>query len=1132
MDANEIARQRGAQLHVEAVARGHDPWAAYKFACAEAERREIGVESTAPDAVQLDGARAVFIPRDRLILHENVGSSFEQAFLVAHEIGHVELGDNPDDGEGVVEIDPARVSEPSLVGIDRVVDYGRKQRREVQMDLFAREFLLPRSVVRRLHIENGLTASDIATRLGAPFEVVAQQLFDALLLPDVAETAEPPKKEYPPNDLQRIASSHRGKAYLLEAGPGTGKTQTLTLRVQGLLADGVDPRRILVLTFSNKAAGEMAERIGRNHKDAAAAMWIGTFHAFGLDFVRRFYSELGLPKDPRMMDRTEAVELLEEEFPRLGLVHYRNIYDPTQTISNMLSAISRAKDEVVDETQYAALAEEMRRKAKTTDEVEAAERAFEVSRVYAAYEKIKRKAACIDFGDLVSLPVRLLESVPSIRKHFENLYEHVLVDEYQDVNRSSIRLLAALRGDGDNLWVVGDVKQSIFRFRGASSFNMPRFGKSDFVGGKRGRLKRNYRSVGEIVDAFSSFAVGMKVGDGESGLEADRDNSGNRPELRLMPEGDQQTGAVADAIEEMRKAGHTYRDQAVLCTGNEKLSTMALELERVGIPVLFLGSLFERPEVKDLFALLTILTDSRAMGLVRVACWPEFEMPMADVAALLEHLRESNGNPGEWLNNQEQLPHLSGDGQRGVATLSTALAGFDRQSQPWKILATILLDRTRIAAQIGASVSIADRTRGIAIWQLMNFIRGQPAGSGLPITRLLDRVRRLLRLGDDRDLRQLPSTAQGIDAVRLMTIHGAKGLEFPVIHIPGMNADTIPRTATPPACLPPDGMIEGGEGSALEVFRAGQAEEQECLFFVAVSRARDRLVLYAPTKKGGRQSRPSPFLEKLGLGLLQKSIGVQRPVPPPAEAADIQLSIDGGMRFDGHQLALYESCPRRFFYTHVLRVGGRRTATLFMQMHEAVRVVFQSVIAGEVTTGGETLSQKVSEEFARMGLVEHGYEAEYKALAMAMLRYFVSTREKHRVEAPAAFILNFGGEQIIVLPDDVLVRSDGSRVFRKIRTGHSRSTEIEDVAAAAFVMAIRQAFPDAEIELVHLSDETATPVSLTRKKLENRREKIAEFLAAMRRGRFPANPSGYACPGCPAFFICGPTPAGVLPKKF
>ncbi|HEY3789583.1 MAG TPA: UvrD-helicase domain-containing protein, partial [Urbifossiella sp.] len=646
-------------------------------------------------AVQLDGARAVFIPRDRLILHENVGTPFDQAFLVAHEIGHVELGDDPDNGEGAVEIDPARVSEPSPVGIDRIVDYGRNQRREVQMDLFAREFLLPRSLVRKLHIDDGLTASEIAARLNGPFAVVAQQLFDALLLPAVIETAEPPKKEFPPNELQRTAAAHRGSPYLVEAGPGTGKTQTLALRVEGLLADGVDPRRILVLTFSNKAAGEMAERIGREHKKAAAAMWIGTFHAFGLDIVRRFYSELGLPKDPRMMDRTEAAELLEKEFPRLGLVHYRNIYDPTQTIANMLVAISRAKDEVVDETRYAALAEEMRRKAKTAEDVEAAARALEVSHVYAAYEKLKRKAACIDFGDLVSLPVRLLESVPSIREHFQNLYEHVLVDEYQDVNRSSIRLLAALRGDGENLWAVGDVKQSIYRFRGASSFNMSRFGKADFVGGKRGRLKRNYRSVGEIVDAFSLFAVDMKVGDTESGLEADRGNSGNPPELRFMPESDQQTGAVADAVEEMRGAGYSYREQAILCTGNEKLSKMALELERVGIPVLFLGSLFERPEVRDLFAMLTILTDARAMGLVRVACWPEFKMPMADVAAVLEHLRESDGKTGGWLKDREQIPQLSKEGELGVAALSKALSGFDRLSQPWNVLATILLDRTR-----------------------------------------------------------------------------------------------------------------------------------------------------------------------------------------------------------------------------------------------------------------------------------------------------------------------------------------------------------------------------------------------------------------------------------------------------
>ena len=521
MDGIEIARKIAADLHRQAVEKGRDPWQPYEFTVAEANSRDIDVEPTASGAAMLNGGRATFVAKDRLILHENGGTRFDQAFLVAHEIGHVELGDDPD-GEPESTIDPTRSAEPSPIGVDRVVDYGRRQRREVQIDLFAREFLLPRPVVRKLHIEEGLTASAIAQRLGAPFEVVAQQLLDALLLPPIAPKAEKQTVERPLNPLQAEAAKHRGKAYLLEAGPGTGKTQTLTARVAGLIDDKVDPRRILLLTFSNKAAGEMAERIAQKNKQAAAAMWIGTFHAFGLDLIRRFHTELGLPKDPRMMDRTEAAELLEHEFPRLGLIHYRNIYDPTQIILDMLAAISRAKDEVVDDKQYAELAETMLRNAITADDQEAAKRAGEVARVYTTYETLKRQAHCVDFGDLVSMPVCLMEGDAAIRNHLKNQYDHVLVDEYQDVNRSSVRVLAALRDNGDNLWAVGDAKQSIYRFRGASSFNMKRFGKQDFAGGARGRLKQNYRSVDEVVEAFSAFAVDMKTGDTNSDLRSTR----------------------------------------------------------------------------------------------------------------------------------------------------------------------------------------------------------------------------------------------------------------------------------------------------------------------------------------------------------------------------------------------------------------------------------------------------------------------------------------------------------------------------------------------------------------------------------------------------------------------------------
>jgi superfamily I DNA/RNA helicase len=859
MDSIEIARQIASDLHTQAVAKGEDPLHPYAFVVAEATRREIDVEKIAPSAAMLNGGRATFIPKDALILHENIGTPFEQAFLIAHEIGHADLGDDP--AEPVLNIDPARSSEPSPVGIDRVVDYSPRQRREVQMDLFAREFLLPRPVVRKLHVEEGLTVSQIAERFGAPIEVVAQQLLDALLLPPVTLKPKTVRVEYSLNPLQAKAAKHRGRAYLLEAGPGTGKTQTLTARVEGLLSDGVDPRSILLLTFSNKAAGEMADRIALKSKNAAAAMWIGTFHAFGLDVIRRFHVELDQPKNPRLLDLTDAVELLEQEFPRLDLVHYRNLYDPTQNIANILKAISRAKDEVIDGQRYEELAIKMLRVAATSEEKMAAEKAIEVARVYQAYETLKRRAGCIDFGDLVSLPVLLLEGNDTIQQHLESLYDHVLVDEYQDVNRSSVRLLQALCRDGEKLWAVGDAKQSIYRFRGASSFNMVRFGKEDFPGGERGQLKENYRSVKEVVSLFDRFSSNMATGDHDSGLDAQRGSSGHQPELCTVDQAHQQTVAIADTIEAMRTLGHCYSDQAVLCTGNEKLSNFAQDLESLGVPVLFLGSLFERPEVKDALTLLSLLTDRRATGLVRIACWPEFAMSIDDVATVIDHLRHKEDIADGWIHELATIPNLSEMGRSALTEVSRTLDGFDERSSPWTVLVTVLLERTRSAAQIAVSDKISDRSRGIALWQLMNFIRIQPSGQGLPIMRLLARVRRLVKLGDDHALRQLPSAAQSLDAVSLMTIHGAKGLEFPVLHLPGLNAGTLPRKLQQPLCPPPDGMVEGNSGTARKIFRTEQAIEQECLFYVALSRARDRLFLYAPIQKSNLTVRP--FLSKV-----------------------------------------------------------------------------------------------------------------------------------------------------------------------------------------------------------------------------------------------------------------------------
>lgn len=1128
MDALELARQHAKRLHDEAVERGSDPWIPYQFAVGIAEELGITVEPCGPGAAILDGAHATFDSEIPLIVHENVGTPFEQAFLVAHEIGHAELGDGEEDDGAVTQIDPARTSEASPVGMDRVVDYSRRQRREVQMDLFARELLLPRPLVVDLHVVQGLTCSEIAGRLGAPFEVVAQQMLDALLLPHVPVVAAAEPIEIPLNKKQEDAAGHRGAAFLLQAGPGTGKTRTLVARVESLLEEGVDPRRILLLTFSNKAAGEMAERIALKRPKEAAALCIGTFHSFGLDILRRFNDRCNLPANPRLLDRTEAVELIENEFPRLGLIHYRNLYDPSQTAAEILAAVSRAKDEVVDAAGYLALATAMRAAASDQSAVHAAEKAVEVARVYARYEELKAVDQCVDFGDLVMRPVLLLESDEAVRAQLQSAYDHILVDEYQDVNRSSVRLLAALRPTGENLWVVGDAKQSIYRFRGASSFNISRFGREDFPGAVRESLEVNYRSTSEVVHAFSTFAKDMSAADGEKALEADRGSGGKLPEVITVGSASLLTSAIADGIEELRAEGYRYRDQAVLCRGNDRLSDIGRELERAGIPVLFLGSLFERPEVKDLVAVLTLLIDRRAMGLIRTACWPEFEMALEDAICVFEYLRGTDAEPGVWRLNAPA--EMTAAGQAALSALNAALAGFDTTSQPWTVLASLLLDRTRRAARIAASTSVSEQAQGIAIWQFMNFVRVQPNGRGLPIQRLTDRVRRLLHLRDDRDLRQLPAAAQGIDAVRLMTIHGSKGLEFPAVHIAGVNKDSIPGALRTSKCPPPGGMVVGGQGTADEVARATHNEEQECLFYVAMSRARNRLAFYGAAATANGRARPlSPFLDRIGT-VNRRPVTPTTVMPPAPDDDPIPVVFSGSPRFTSDQVALYESCARRFLYTHLLQVGGRRRMSSFMQMHEAIREVYRTVVV-QGSTPTDELDTLLSKAFVAHGLHEHGYIDDYRAIAATMLHYFLESRAGALIEVPTALHISFEDFRVEVRPDEILVRN-GIRTLRRVRTGHAPSEDVKDVGAAALVLASRAAFPDAHIELVYLADAESKPLTLSAKELNNRQGKLGDIFRGIRDGQFKAKVSDATCPNCPAFFVCGAVPPGTLFKNF
>ncbi len=1130
MDAIELGRQTATRLHDELVANGVDPDDPMALVNAEAGRRGIEINPIAPGSPLLAGARASFDPTTRCIRHERTDSRFENAFLVAHELGHVTLGDDRIPHEAAT-IDMARPVETAPVGEERVADYSRRTRREVQMDLFARELLLPRKRARRLHLDEGLTATRIAGKLGAPFDVVAQQLLDALLLPAAAPPS-PPKPAAPLNGKQQTAADHRGGAYLLEAGPGTGKTKTLVARVAALVAEGEDPRSIVVLTYSNRAAAELSERLAAANAEAAAAIWIGTFHAYGLNLMRRFHAQMGYSTEPRLIDRTDAIGNLVEQVASLDLRHYRNLYDPTAVLRDILGAISRAQDEVVSVAAYEHLAESMRRQAGTDAvALDAAERAREVARVYRCYDDLKRALGRVDFGDLVAGCVTFLEGRADVRSRLRTEIRHVLVDEYQDVNRASVRLLRAITDAGRNLWCVGDVRQSIYRFRGASSFNMAHFRTVDFPGATGSRLDVNYRSYKEIVDAYSTFADAMPV-EGSEGhaLVAKRGTSAAAVEFRTVAgDGTAEVDELAASIEAFRSPERSYRDQAILCSGNDRLSRIALALEARGVPVLYLGNIFERPEVRDLLSWLSLLCDPRAMGLARAAPVPELVMDIADVATVVDHARERDGTPLDWCRNAVAAG-LSDHARTTVETHARIFDGLGPASDPWIAAALFLLDRTRLAATLANSEGVAGRAKCIAVWQFMNFARSQTGGNAR-VQGLLDRIRRISILSDEREMRNLPASASGIDAVRLMTMHGSKGLEFPVVHIPGMNRNTLPRSPSTPTCPPPAGMVEGAAHGGRDVTDREHREEQECLFYVALSRAEDRLVLYAPDRTVGGANRPaSPFVDRLSPALSRTTVspppfGIDESLPPVEVVFPAELSITQA------QLALYERCPRRYFYAHVLRAGGRRVSTAFMDMHEVVRRVTSALSADPAhPSTTEAVAALLDFHWADSPLALVPIEAGYRKAAEELLEFFLQSRAGRTMGPPERVSFTVRNATVIVDVEETSVDSAGGKSYRRIRTGHRSSAASKQKAHDALPIAVSRVSPGSRVEVIFLSDGAVEPLqpkgSLLAKRALEIESKVSDILA----GRFPTDPSVFQCPKCPSFFVCGPLPPGRLEK--
>ena len=363
-----------------------------------------------------------------------------------------------------------------------------------------------------------------------------------------------------------------------------------------------------------------------------------------------------------------------------------------------------------------------------------------------------------------------------------------------------------------------------------------------------------------------------------------------------------------------------------------------------------------------------------------------------------------------------------------------------------------------------------------------------------------------------------------------MTIHGSKGLEFDVVHLPGMVTSGLPRNNVPPRCLPPDGLIHGSEGlTGIEAVKAGHDEEEECLFFVALSRARDRLQLYAYARQAdGRARSPSRFVAPIDQFLV-------RPVPVPLRAGPTSTSVplsitrQGRPQWTDIQVNLFERCPRRFLYTHVLRLGGRRAETAFMKMHNVVSDVFEWLKREHETTSPtvDELAARFEEAWGSKGATEHGYAEDYRRIGRRLIDFLIESRSRGATAPAPSILLGWAEGEILVSPDGIAHGAGGRVTVRRVKTGKQRSNAFDDIEYTVLQLAAVQAYgPHAQVEVTYLTSETIQPMEISSRKLESRREKLQTFLQAMQAGPFPAKPEARSCPRCPSFFLCGNLPGG------
>ena len=644
------------------------------------------------------------------------------------------------------------------------------------------------------------------------------------------------------NPEQREAVEHFEGPILALAGAGSGKTRVLTTRIAHLIHEfGVDPAKILAVTFTNKAAGEMRERIRRLLECEPAGMWIGTFHSIGARLLRRHATRLGWAPNFSIYDADQSLREIKRTMEKLNIPHKK--WHP-QAID---SAISAAKNQLVGPEEYR--------------EVAADPFANVVAAVYPTYNSALKEQNAFDFDDLLVKPVELFQQFPDILRGYRERFEFLLVDEYQDTNHAQYRFLELLAREHTNIMVVGDDDQSIYGWRGADIRNILDFEK-DFPAARIVRLEQNYRSTANVLAAANLVIEQNKRRKGKT-LRTDAGPGERLSKVEALDERDEADWITGELERRLAQTdGSSPRDFVVLYRTNSQSRALEEALRRRDIPYQIVGGtrFYERREIMDVLAYLRLISNPKDAGaLDRILNYPRRGIGDTTKANLLTWATEQGITPLEAATRAAEIPTIRGAAVGSLVRFAEMIQRFTALASHipvGELLGKLIEETGFIQAlqeegpegedrieNVGELVAGANEFDVRGDTEIDTDVEGD--------TTALDRFLQKVSLITDVD-RHDPEA----NAATLMTLHNAKGLEYPFVFISGMEDGLFPlaRAYDDPEAL----------------------EEERRLFYVGITRARLKVYLsYARTRRRAGEVLsciPSSFMDPIPATLIDSRV--------------------------------------------------------------------------------------------------------------------------------------------------------------------------------------------------------------------------------------------------------------------